>query len=180
MMFHHARRATRLSSDGVLLTLEEQDRSLWDQAGIAHARATLDAALALGAPGPYQVQAAIASLHCHAARADQTDWPQIAALYGRLLTMVPSPVVELNAAVALAMAKDVASGLAWVNEIERRNVIDDYYLLASTKAEMLRRLGHHKQAERLYRRARRLCRNEAERRLLSRRILECAQQGQIA
>jgi RNA polymerase sigma-70 factor, ECF subfamily len=133
LLFQDARRAARVR-DGALVLLEAQDRELWDWAEIEQGRAALDRALALRAPGPYQLQAAIAALHAEEA----TDWPQIALLYGRLAVLQPSPVVELNRAVAVAMAEGPERGLALIDEIEG---LDDYYLLHATRAELLRRLG---------------------------------------
>lgn len=184
MLLHGARRAARVNSLGELVTLDEQDRGLWDAAMIRRGTAVLDRALALRAAsavdasavdvgvgvGVYLVQAAISSLHANAAHADDTDWLQIAGLYRLQLSQTPSPVVELNAAVALAMAGQQKEALAWVNALEKDKRLADYHLLAAVKAHLLEGAGHRQQAIRLYRRARRLTNNEAERRFLTRRI----------
>lgn len=172
MLFHEARQAARVNAQGELITLEEQDRSRWDQRLIQEGAAVLDGALRARRPGVYQLQAAIASLHCHARTAADTDWPQIAALYGKLLELEPTPIVELNAAVALAFAARLEDGLRWLNALERRGVLNDYHLLPAAKAELLRRQGKLRQANRYFRRARRLCRNAQERAHLDRRIRE--------
>jgi RNA polymerase sigma-70 factor (ECF subfamily) len=138
MLLHEARRATR-TRDGVLVTLEHQDRSRWDAALITEGVATLDGALALAHAGPYQVQAAIAACHVEAPDAASTDWRQIAALYTRLVELAPSPVVELNRAVAVAMVDGFDAGLALVDELEGR--LDGYHLLPATRADLLRRAG---------------------------------------
>jgi RNA polymerase sigma-70 factor (ECF subfamily) len=153
LLFQDARRDARVS-DGTLVLLEEQDRKLWDRAEIEQGRAALDRALALRATGPYQLQAAIAALHAE----QTTDWPQIALLYRRLGELQPSPVVELNRAVAVAMAEGPECGLALVDDIAG---LDDYYLLHATRAELLRRLG--RPADAAYERAIALAPSEVER-----------------
>jgi len=141
MLLQHARCGARVSPAGELLTLESQDRSLWDGAAIAEGIAVLDAALPLRRPGPYQIQAAIAALHGKAASAAATDWRQISALYGALLRHLPTPVVELNAAVALGMAHGPAQGLAWIARLEEGGQLAGFHYLHAAKAELLRRLG---------------------------------------
>ncbi|MGH2602319.1 MAG: RNA polymerase sigma factor, partial [Dehalococcoidia bacterium] len=138
MLLLEARRANR-TDDGVLVTLENQDRSQWDRALIAEGLATLDEALAMRRSGPYQVQAAIAACHATAPDAAATDWPQIAALYAELTRLAPSPVVDLNRAVAIAMADGIAAGLALVDELAESGKLDGYYLLPATRADLLRR-----------------------------------------
>src|SRR5947208_1975100 len=133
LLFQDARRDARVRR-GALVLLEDQDRALWDWAEIEQGRAALDRALALRAPGPYQLQAAIASLHADA----ETDWTEIVLLYDRLASLQPSPVVALNRAVAVAMAEGPEEGLELVEAIPG---LDDYYLLHATRAELLRRLG---------------------------------------
>lgn len=174
MLLHASRRDARIDANGALVTLEHQDRSRWNRSQITRGTAVLDRAMSLLAGGVgvgvFQVQAAIAALHCNAARAEDTDWVQIGALYRLLLTLQPSPVVELNAAVAMMMTHNLRDALAWVNALERRDVLGDYHLLAAVKAELLKRLGHTRQANRYYRRARKLTANQHEKAFLSARI----------
>ncbi len=165
MLLHDSRHEARLR-DGDLVLLADQDRSLWDTAQIADGRAALDHALALGGRGPYVVQAAIASLHADEPR----DWPEIAALYGELARLTDSPVVELNRAVAVAEAEGPEAGLGIVDGLD----LDDYRYLHSTRGELLRRLGRTEEARDAYRRALALVHDDAERRLLERRIAELA------
>ena len=172
MLLHNARRATRLDASGDLVLLADQDRSAWDRAAIDEGVRLLEAALRLGRPGPYQVQAAIAACHATAARAEDTDWPQIAGLYARLARFTPSPVVELNRAVAVAMADGPAAGLALVARIEERGELAGYHLLPATRAELLRRLGRADEAAQAYRAALELVATDAERRHLTRRLAE--------
>ncbi len=141
---------------GELVLLDDQDRSRWDAGEIAQGRAALERALALRMPGPYQLQAAIAALHAD----EQTDWSEIALLYSRLLDFTPSPVVELNRAVAVALAHGAEAGLALADAIEG---LGDYYLLHSTRADLLRRLGRHEEAAGAYDRALALAPSEPER-----------------
>ena len=141
MLLHDARRAARLDAAGDLITLEDQDRALWDGAEISEGVAILAAALRLRRPGPYQVQAAIAACHATAPTADHTDWPQIAALYGRLAEFLPTPVVELNHAVAVGMARGPLAGLELVEALAASGKLAGYHLLPATRADFLRRLG---------------------------------------
>jgi RNA polymerase sigma-70 factor (ECF subfamily) len=164
-MLLDARRAARFR-DRDLVLLADQDRSLWDTAQIATGRAVLDRAIALRGRGPYVVQAAIASLHADEPR----DWPQIAALYGELARLTDSPVVELNRAVAVAEEQGPEAGLEIVDRLE----LDDYLYLHSTRGELLRRLGRTAEARDAYGRALALVDDEAERRLLERRLKELA------
>jgi RNA polymerase sigma-70 factor (ECF subfamily) len=163
MLLHDARRDARVR-DGEIVLLAGQDRSRWDTAQIAAGRAALDRALALRGRGPYVVQAAIASLHADEPR----DWPQIAALYGELSRLTGSPVVELSRAVAVAEAQGAEAALAIVDRL----ALDDYRYLHSTRAELLRRLGRTMAARDAYRRALALVHDDAERRLLERRLAE--------
>ncbi len=173
MLLHDARRAARLRDDGTLVPLEEQDRSRWNRKAIDEGLAVLDTALAWRQRGPYQLQAAIAALHARATRAADTDWRQIAALYAGLLQEQPSAVVELNAAVALAMAEGAEHGLAWIARLEGREELAGYHLLHAARADLLRRLGRLADAQQAYRVALGLVRNLAERRYLEARLAEC-------
>jgi len=172
MLMHDARRAARLDADGEIVTLEDQDRSLWDAASISEGVAVLEGALRSGRPGPYQVQAAIAACHVTAACAADTDWAQIALLYGQLARFLPTPVVELNRAVAVGMADGPAAGLVLVEALEAAGKLAGYHLLAATKADMYRRLGRTEEAAACYREALELASTDAERRYLSRRLAE--------
>jgi RNA polymerase sigma-70 factor (ECF subfamily) len=151
MLLHHARRRARTTPAGELVLLEDQDRSRWDHGAIDEGLTMLDEALAARRPGPYQVQAAIAALHARAPRPGDTDWPQIAALYAALARMAPSPVVDLNRAVAVAMADGPAHGLRLVEPLAE--ALDGYHLFHSTRADLLRRLGRRDEAAEAYRRA---------------------------
>ncbi|MDX2219257.1 MAG: DUF6596 domain-containing protein [Burkholderiales bacterium] len=172
MLMHDARRCTRESDDGTLIPLEEQDRAHWDQPRIRDGIALLDTALLVNRPGPYQIQAAIAALHAGAKSAASTDWPQISALYGALLRHLDTPVVHLNAAVALAMAGNLVAGLEWIERIEARGSLDTYHLLHAAKADLHRRLGNVAAARECYLRALALVRNTGERKYLERRLNE--------
>jgi predicted RNA polymerase sigma factor len=163
LLFQDARRDARVSGEGRLVLLDEQDRSLWDANEIGQARAALDRALALRIPGPYQLQAAIASLHVEPV----TDWGEIALLYNRLLQLAPSPVIELNRATAVALAQGPEHGLPLVESIAG---LDDYYLFHSTRADLLRRLGRGEEASRAYERALELAPSEVERNFLRGRL----------
>jgi RNA polymerase sigma-70 factor, ECF subfamily len=165
MLLHDARRAARLDEAGDLVLLEDQDRALWDAERIEEGRRVLERALALRAPGPYQLQAAIASLHLEPG----TDWPQVAALYARLSSFTPSPVVELNRAVAVAMSDGPERGLALIDGIEG---LDAYRHLHSARADLLRRLGRSDEAAHAYTRALELSQQPAERAFLERRLAE--------
>jgi RNA polymerase sigma-70 factor (ECF subfamily) len=176
MLLHDSRRETRVDGSGDIVLLEDQDRAGWDRAQIEEGAALAEAALLGGqrAPGPYALQAAIASVHAQAPTAAATDWAQIVALYGALARAHPSPVVELNRAVAVAMSGDVERGLAMVDEIDRQGGIVGYHLLPAARAELLRRLGRRVEAAESYRRALALVSNEAERRHLEKRLREIA------
>lgn len=169
MLLHESRRETRLNAAGELVLLDEQDRTRWDQAKIREGIAVLDEALALKEPGPYQVQAAISALHAEAATPDATDWPQIMALYDTLAAMMPSPVVEVNRAVAVAMAWGPREGLALLHRIDG---LDHYYPYHAARADLLRRMNQREAAADAYRRALELCGNSAERAYLQRRLDE--------
>jgi RNA polymerase sigma-70 factor, ECF subfamily len=172
MLLHDARRCARIDAQGDLVTLEDQDRSEWDAAEIGEGVAVLDAALRRGAPGPYQVQAAIAACHDTAATPADTDWPEIAALYGELGRYLPTPVVELNHAVAVGMAEGPEAGLALVESVAAAGKLAGYYLLAATQADFLRRLGRREEAAVAYAEALEMASTDAERRYLGRRLAE--------
>jgi RNA polymerase sigma-70 factor (ECF subfamily) len=172
MLLHDARRETRTTPAGDLVLLEEQDRTRWDRAQIDEGLAHAAAALSTPTPGPYALQAAIAAEHARAPRPEATDWRAIARLYELLARARPSPVVELNRAVAVAMADGPAAGLALVAELVRRGDLADYHLLAATEADLLRRLGRRAEAARAYRRALARVGTGAERRYLERRLAE--------
>jgi RNA polymerase sigma-70 factor (ECF subfamily) len=172
MLLHDARRSARVDASGVLIPLEEQDRGLWDQAVIADGVAALDRALRQRRPGPYQVQAAIAACHATAASSAATDWAEIATLYAELARMRPSPIVELNRAVAVAMASGPEVGLSLVDALAATGALAGYHLLPATRADLLRRSGRFTEAAAAYRDALALTANEGERRYLSRRLTE--------
>jgi RNA polymerase sigma-70 factor (ECF subfamily) len=172
MLLHHSRRGTRVDAVGDLITLEEQNRERWDRALIEEATDVLEAAMARWAIGPYQVQAAIAALHASAPHAALTDWTQIAELYALLEQLMPSPVVRLNRAVAVAMAGDPDGGLEIVDELTVVGELDRYHLLEATRADLLRRRGDLPAAADAYKRALALAPTEPERRFLTRRLAE--------
>lgn len=165
MLLHHSRRDARTDGAGDLVLLEEQDRARWDHDMIDEGLAVLDAAMAGRRPGPYQLQAAIAACHARAPRPQDTDWPQIAGLYGALAAMTPGPVVELNRAVAVAMADGPAAGIARLEPLA--DPLDGYHLFHATRADLLRRLDRYDEADAAYGRAIALATNDAERRFLS-------------
>jgi len=174
MLLHHSRRSARVDAAGALVLLEDQDRSRWDHEMIDEGVAVLDRAMALRRPGPYQVQAAISALHAEAPRPEDTDWPQIAALYGRLVSMTPSPVVELNRAVAVAMADGPAVGLQLLEPLAESGQLDTYHLFHAARADLLRRLDRREESAAAYRRALGLTTNPVERTFLERRLSEVA------
>jgi RNA polymerase sigma-70 factor (ECF subfamily) len=172
MFFHDARRGTRVDDAGDLVRLEDQDRSRWDAGEIGEGVAILDAALRRGRPGAYQVQAAIAACHATASDAADTDWAQIAALYGELARLVPSPVVELNRAVAVAMADGPGAGLELVMALDASGALRGYHLLPAIRADLLLRLGRRDEAAAGFREALGLVGTDSERRFLTRRLAE--------
>jgi RNA polymerase sigma-70 factor, ECF subfamily len=169
MLFHDSRREARTGPAGELILLEDQDRSLWNRERIDEGKRVLDRAARLGPAGTYQLQAAIASLHADNERPEETDWGSIAALYGELGRLAPSPIVELNRAVAVAMADGVEQGLDLIERIEG---LDDYHLLHAARADLLRRLGRRDEAAGAYRRALALAPNPVERSFLEGRLGE--------
>ncbi|MFI0450056.1 RNA polymerase sigma factor [Actinomadura sp. 6N118] len=172
MLLHDARRPARFDAAGDLVLLEDQDRTRWDTREITEGTALLDAVLKRGRPGPYQVQAAIAACHAGAARAADTDWAQIAALYGELARLGPSPVVELNRAVAVGMADGPADALPLVEALDASGQLAGYHLLPAVRADLLRRLDRTAEAAAAYRDALALAPTDAERRYLHRRLTE--------
>ena len=174
MLLHDARRAARVSAAGELVLLEDQDRSKWDRAEIEEG-----VRLVAASPGrgPYRIQAAIAACHDTAPRASDTDWAAIAALYGELVRLVPSPVIELNRAVAVAMADGPAAGLTLVEALADGGALAAYYLLPATRADLLRRLGRSRDAARAYREALALAPTDAERRFLAGRRADAELDG---
>ena len=169
MLLHDARRDARLDDQGDLVLLEDQDRRRWSHAQIAEALPLVDEALR-GGPGPFALQAAIAALHCQAARAEDTDWPQIVRLYEVLERLQPSPIVALNRAAAIAMVDGPRAALAVVDALTARGDLDRYHLLHAARADLLRRLGEPAEAAASYARALELVTNDAERRFLERRL----------
>jgi len=173
LLLHDARRHTRVDAEGELVTLEDQDRTAWDRAEVDEGAALLETALRRGRPGPYQIQAAIAACHTTAPTAEETDWADVAGLYGELERFVPSAVVRLNRAVAVGMAEHPDAGLELVAELEQSGELADYHLLPATRADLLRRSGRTTEAADAYERALELVENAAERRFLERRLAEC-------
>ncbi len=172
MLLHDSRRDARLSADGEIILLEEQDRRLWNQVQIREGLTLTEASLRSAPPGPYSIQAAIAAVHARATTAEETDWPQIAGLYDVLLRMQPSPVIELNRAVAITMVQGPSEGLRLLDELEARGELRGYYLLPSARADFSRRLNQWAKAVDAYRQALSLASNDAERRFLTKRLKE--------
>ena len=171
MLLHDSRREARLDEDGNLVVLEEQDRTLWNRPQINEALVLVQEALA-GQPGPYALEAAIAAEHCKAARAEDTNWRQIVKLYDLLAELMPSPVVSLNRAVAVAMTYGPRAGLELIEELTTSGELDDYHLLHAARADMWRRLGSNDEAAENYKVALGLVTNDSERRFLERRLRE--------
>jgi RNA polymerase sigma-70 factor (ECF subfamily) len=172
LLLQDSRRDARVSAQGELVLLEEQDRGLWHGEQIQEGTELVKSALRRGAAGAYALQASIAALHANAKTAKDTDWPQIAALYDALLRMHTSPVIEVNRAVAVAMARSVEEGLALLDELERREELEEFHLLPAARANLLRRLERMGEAANAYRRALSLATNDIERRFLRRRLTE--------
>jgi RNA polymerase sigma-70 factor, ECF subfamily len=170
LLVHHARHATRTDEAGRLVLLEAQDRGAWDRAAIAQADELVVGALRSGPPGRFALQAAIAALHAQAPTYEDTDWPQILALYDELLRVWPAPVVALNRAVAVAMVDGPGAALAEVEALEREGTLAGYRYLPATKADLLRRLGRHEEAADAYRAALALTENATEREFLGYRL----------
>ena len=172
MLLQESRRAARISPNGELVLLSDQDRSRWNREQISEGSTLVQRAVASRRVGPYTLQAAIAAVHAHAASADATDWSEIVGLYDVLLRIEPSPVVELNRAVAVSMRDGPAAGLALIEAILARGDLDDYHLAHAARADLCRRLGETAQARASYERAVALARQEPECRFLVRRIAE--------
>ena len=171
MLLQDSRRDARLDEGGDLVVLEEQDRGRWDQGQIAEALPLVEEGLR-GGPGPFALQAAIAAVHCQAARAEDTDWPQIVRLYDILERLQPSPIVSLNRAVAVAMADGPRPGLALIDALAATGELESYHLLHAARADLLRRIGSSEEAAKSYRRALDLVTHDSERRFLERRRRE--------
>jgi RNA polymerase sigma-70 factor (ECF subfamily) len=171
MLLQDARLDARLDAAGDIVILEDQDRSRWNRPQIAEALPLVEEAFRSD-PGPYAVQAAIAALHCQAARPEDTDWAQIVSLYELLERMQPSPIIALNRAVAVAMAEGPERGLTIIESISAANNLDEYHLLHAARADLLRRLGSPAEAAKSYERALSLVTNDSERRFLERRLRE--------
>lgn len=172
MLLHDSRRDARTDADGDLILIDEQDRSLWNRAGIAEGTALVERALAAPAVGRYSLQAAIAVLHATAPSAAETDWAEIVRFYDLLVQAAPSPVTELNRAVAVAMRDSPAAGLLQVDAILERGELHDYHLAHAARADLCRRLGRVDEARASYERALALAEQEPERRFLERRLRE--------
>jgi len=179
MLLHDSRRDARVGADGALVPLEEQDRALWDRDEIREGTALVEASLRAGGPGVYPLQAAIAALHAKAARAEETDWPQIALLYDVLLGVHPSPVIELNRAAAVAMARGPEEGLRLLDAIAARGELPGYHLFPAARADLLRRLARWEESAAAYARALALAENEAERRYLTRRLAQVRRAARV-
>jgi RNA polymerase sigma-70 factor (ECF subfamily) len=171
MLLHDSRRDARVDEAGDLIILEEQDRGRWNQQQIAEALPLVEEAFR-GGPGPFALQAAIAALHCQAARAEDTDWRQIVRLYDLLERLEPSPIVSLNRAVAVAMADGPRQALELIDALAATGDLDGYHLLHAARADLLRRVGASEEAAKSYARALALATNDSERRFLGRRLRE--------
>ncbi len=178
MRLHDARRDARADAEGALIPLEEQDRALWNLTTISESTALLDRALLLRQPGPYQIQAAIAALHATASSPSKTDWMQISFLYAALMRHMPTPVVELNAAVAFAMSASIEKGLAWIERIDARGELAEYHLLHAARADLLRRVERFQDSADAYKNAISRATNVAEIAYLNRRLREVEQRSQ--
>jgi RNA polymerase sigma-70 factor (ECF subfamily) len=180
MLLHDSRRAVRVDSSGELITLEDQDRARWNREQISEGVRLVDQALRLRSAGPYQLQAAIAAVHSEAQKAEDTDWPQIASLYNELARLMPTPVVALNHAVAVAMSKspgqderqNLTRGLDMIDALGSSGELTGYYLLHAARADILRRLDRRSEAAEAYRRALALATNRVEQNYLRRRLAQ--------
>jgi RNA polymerase sigma-70 factor (ECF subfamily) len=177
MILHHSRRRARLSASGDILLLEDQVRAQWDRAAIEEGLELVERALPLGTPGPYLLQAAIAGVHAGADSFEATDWAQIVALYGLLYERAPSPVVELNRAVAVAMRDGVAVGFELIDRLMADKRLERFHLLHAARADLLRRMGRNEEAAVSYQRALELQQSTPERRYLEQRLAEARSSG---
>ena len=175
LLLHDSRREARVGPEGEIVLLEEQDRSRWDHNKMREGKTILERALSMKKAGPYQIQAAISALHAQAKQPEETDWPQIAALYRILMMMTPSPIIELNRAVAIAMADGPLQGLRLLDQSNLKEELSDYYLFHSARADLLRRADRMGDAREAYMQALKLCHNERERAFLQRRLTEVTQ-----
>lgn len=176
MLLHESRRTARLDNAGNIVLLDDQDRSLWNQELIAEGTRLVERSLRSRRIGAYAIQAAISAVHAEAKTSSQTDWAQIVSLYDVLVRASPSPVIELNRAVAVAMSDDIASGLSIINAILQRGELQDYYLAHSARAELLRRMGELDQARTAFERALSLAQQEPERRFLQQKLRSLSDQ----
>jgi len=172
LLLQDSRRAARMSAEGDVVLLEDQERGLWNREQIVEGTRLVEQALSSGSAGPYAIQAAIAAVHAEAATAAATDWDEIVGLYDLLVAMSPSPVVELNRAVAVAMRDGPAAGLAIIDALLARGELKDYRLAHAARAELCRRLGRTADARASFERALKLAKQEPERRLIERRLAE--------
>lgn len=175
MLLHNSRRQARVDEAGNLVLLAEQDRTRWMQEEIREGETLLETALGMKRIGPYQLQAAIVAVHSQARQSGETDWPQIIALYHLLLRITPSPVIELNWIVAISMVAGPERGLLLLEEHHLADILTNYYLFHSTRADFLRRCGRSKEAREAYAQALELCQNAAEQAFLTRRLREVSQ-----
>jgi RNA polymerase sigma-70 factor (ECF subfamily) len=175
MLLHDSRRDARMNKQGKLVTLEDQDRSLWDQERIREGVTLLKQALHMRPAGPYQLQAAISAIHAEAATPQETDWHEIAAIYQQLLRLTPTPVVELNHAVAVAMSEGLERGLAEIDQVGSCGRLEDYHLFHAARADILRRLGRRAESAEAYTAALRLVTNQVEKDYLRDRLTQVAQ-----
>ena len=176
MLLQDSRRNARIGSQGELITLEEQERSLWDQSEIEEGVRLVEQALRRRQPGPYQLQAAIAAIHAQAKAPQETDWQEIAALYQELYRLSPTAIVALNHAVAVAMNQGFEPGLRLIDELGESGKLDDYYLFHAARADLLRRLRRTGEARSAYERALKLATNRVEQQYLRRRMSELSVQ----
>lgn len=174
MLLHDSRRNARMNQQGKLVTLEEQDRSLWDKERIGEGVALLDRALRMHKAGPYQLQAAISAIHAEASSPSETDWHEIAAIYQELLRLTPSPIVALNHAVAVAMSEGLERGLAQIDQVGASGRLEDYHLFHAARADILRRLGRRTEAAEAYAAALNLVTNKVEQEYLRDRMKQVA------
>jgi RNA polymerase sigma-70 factor (ECF subfamily) len=172
MLLQESRREARSSPSGELILLENQDRTLWNRAFIVEGQELVQLALASGRAGPYSIQAAIAAVHAGAEKAEDTDWSQIVALYDVLLSMIPSPVIELNRAVAVAMRDGPGPAIALIDAILTRGELSEYHLAHSARGELCRRAGRSSEARISFQRALQLTKQEPERQFLQSRLAE--------